>query len=117
MGAVNASISIRVQEKGPRRQILFKTCFEFWELRAHYGWLPSSNSKGGCLNPVQANLNEFHSSNIHIYPYGISDKEGNLFFEQDKINLGKDRVIDYEWNVTTPLRVVSLALWQRSLAG
>jgi FkbM family methyltransferase len=79
------------------------------------GWLPCSSSNGGCLNPQQANLHEFHSSNIHIYPYGISDKEGNLFFEQDEFNPGKDRVVDYEWNMTTPLRVVSLDFMAKEL--
>lgn len=79
------------------------------------GWLPCSSSNGGCLKPHQANEDEFHHSNIHIYPYGISEKEGNLFFEHDDFNPGKARVVDYQWNQTTALRVVSLDYMAKEL--
>jgi FkbM family methyltransferase len=71
------------------------------------GWLPCSSSTGGCLNPGESNLEELNS-NIHIYPYGVSDREGELYFEAHEHNPGASKVIRYETNTTQVLRVVSL---------
>ena len=70
------------------------------------GWLPCSSATGGCLNPGEPNSEELNS-NIHIYPYGVSDTEGELHFEVNGHNPGASKMISYETNRTLVVRVVS----------
>jgi len=78
------------------------------------GWLPCSSDGRGWLEPGRPSAEEFNS-NIHIYPYGVAEKEGELFFETDARNPGASRVIDHKTNQTESLRVVSLDGMAREL--
>lgn len=70
------------------------------------GWLPCS-SGGSCLDPGKSSVEEFHSR-IHVYPYGVSNKQGEMLLLNDEHNPGKAKVVSVRTNMTQALRVVSL---------
>jgi FkbM family methyltransferase len=79
------------------------------ESQCLHNWLlpsESANTAEACLSGSAKS--PLIPSNIHIFPYGVSDKEKDVYFLSNPYNPGQSQITEFKTNMTTSIHCVSL---------